>query len=73
MTFQIIIKGHSENMKRLKGKNVSEFGKNLESEGWPSEFATEEQRDKVKFLENKLGRPLIREDVGQASSRRHKR
>ena len=70
MTFHIIIKGKSEELKRLKGKNVSEFAKNLESEGWPSEFTDEEQRDKVKYAERKLERPLFREDVGEVSSHR---
>jgi hypothetical protein len=69
MTFQIIIKGASEERKRLKGKSISEFGKNLESEGWPSEFKNEEQRDKVKFIERKLGRPLTRREVDNAHRR----
>jgi len=63
MTFQIIIKGDEENRKRLKGKNISELGKNMESEGWPSEFVNEEQRDKVAFVERKLGRSLTRRDL----------
>ena len=62
MTFQIIIKGKSEEVKRLKGKNITEFGKNLESEGWPSEFASEGHRDRIAFAERKLGRPLTRAD-----------
>ena len=69
MTFQIIIKGKGEERKRLKGKNISEFGKNLESEGWPSEFKNEEQRERVAEAESKLGRPLVREDTGEDSSR----
>ena len=64
MTFHIIIKGESESRKRLKGKNISELGRNLESEGWPSEFKDEGERDKVAFLERKLGRPLTRRDLG---------
>jgi len=59
----IIIKGKEENLKRLKGKSITELGKNLESEGWPSEFRNEGERDRAKFLEKKLGRPLIRADV----------
>ena len=70
MTFQIIIKGKDEERKRLKGKTVAEFGKNLESEGWPSEFASEEQRDRVEFEERKAGRPLTREDTGRISCHR---
>jgi len=63
MTFQIIIKGESESRKRLKGKNISELGRNLESEGWPSEFRDEGERDKVNFVERKLGRPLTKADL----------
>jgi len=60
----IIIKGDdAEELKKLKGKSVSEFGKNLESEGFPSEFRNEEERDKVKFLERKLGRPVRKSDL----------
>jgi len=61
---EIIIKGDKENLRRLKGKNVSELAKNLESEGWPTEFVSEEQRDKVKSLEKKLERPITRKDLG---------
>jgi hypothetical protein len=60
MSFQIIIKGKSEETKRLKGRNISELARNLESEGWPSEFKSEEDRDRVAFAEKKLGRPLRR-------------
>ena len=63
MTFHIIIKGESENRKRIKGKSVSELGRNLESEGWPSEFKDEGERDKVAFIERKLCRPLTRRDL----------
>ena len=64
MTFQIIIKGKKEGQKRLKGKGISELSRNLESEGWPSEFRNEEERDKTEYFERKLGRPLTREDLG---------
>jgi len=60
---EIIIKGDEEDLKRLKGKSISEFGKNLESEGFPSEFANEGEQDKVKFLEKKLGRPATKSDL----------
>ena len=60
---EIIIKGDQEDLKRLKGKNISELGKNLESEGFPSEFKHEEEQDKVKFLEKKLGRPATKSDL----------
>ena len=62
MTFQIIIKGPEEAQKRLKGKTISEFAKNVESHGWPSEFVNEEHRDRVKSLERKNERPLTRQD-----------
>lgn len=62
---EIIIKGDKENLKRLKGKNISEFAKNLESEGWPSEFKNEGERDKVRFLEKKLDRPAKKSDLKQ--------
>jgi len=61
---EIIIKGDdAEELKKLKGKNITEFGKNLESEGFPSEFASEGEQDKVKFLEKKLGRPATKSDL----------
>jgi len=60
---EIIIKGDEVELKRLKGKNITEFGKNLESEGFPSEFKHEEEQDKVKFLEKKLGRPATKSDL----------
>jgi len=60
---EIIIKGDEVELKRLKGKNVSELGKNLESEGFPSEFVNEGEQDKVKFLEKKLGRPATKSDL----------
>lgn len=59
----IIIKGDdAEELTKLKGKGLLEFGKNLTSEGFPSEF-NEEERDKVKFLEKKLGRPARKPDL----------
>jgi len=60
---EIIIKGDQEDLKRLKGKSISELGKNLESEGFPSEFKHEGEQDKVKFLEKKLGRPATKSDL----------
>lgn len=59
MTFQIIIRSKN----RWKGKNVTEMARNLESEGWPSEFRNEEERDRVAFAEKKLGRPIKRSDL----------
>ena len=61
---EIIIKGDdAEELQKLKGKGISELGKNLESEGFPSEFKHEEEQDKVKFLEKKLGRPATKSDL----------
>ena len=60
---EIIIRGKEEDLKKLKGKDVCELGKNLESEGWPSEFSNEGERDRVKFLRRKLGRPIRKSDL----------
>ena len=54
----IIVKGASQEHSRLRGKNITEFAKNMESEGWPTEFANEEERSKVEFMERKAGAPL---------------
>jgi hypothetical protein len=59
MTFHIIIRSKT----KWKGKNVTEFAKNLESEGWPSEFKSEAERDRVAYEERKLGRPVTRADI----------
>lgn len=59
----IIIKGREEDRARLKGKTITELAKNLESEGWPSEFRNEEERDRVKYLERKKGHYLQPGDV----------
>ena len=59
MTFQIIIRDKS----KLKGRNISEFARNLESEGWPSEFKNEGERDRVAFEEKKLGRAITRKEL----------
>jgi len=60
---EIIIRDKESSLKRLKGKNLSELGKNLESEGWPSEFRNEAEQDKVKYFEKKLGRSLTKQDI----------
>jgi hypothetical protein len=64
---EIIIRGHSRGgnaeQRRLKGKSVTEFAKNLESEGWPSEFRSEDERSRVKFVEKKLGRALEKDEI----------
>ena len=60
---EIIIKGKEQGLKRLKGQNISEFGKNLESHGWPSEFRNEGEKDRIKYLEKKLGRVATKNDL----------
>lgn len=67
MTFQIIIKGPEEAQRKLKGKTISEFAKNMESHGWPSEFVNEEHRDRVKSMERRNERPLMRQDAARIS------
>ena len=59
----IIIHGKEHDRKKLQGKTISEFSKNLESEGWPSEFSSEEMKDRFKYLERKEGRALKRIDI----------
>jgi len=61
----IIIKDREHNIKRLKGKNISEFARNLESNGWPSEFANDEIKDKVKYAEKKSSRPITKKEVNK--------
>lgn len=67
MTFQIIIRGKEENRRKLKGKTVSEFAKNMESIGWPSEFINEEHKDRVKCAERRNERPLDRRESTKIS------
>jgi len=62
MTFQIIIRGKEQNRAKLRGKTVSEFAKNLESEGWPSEFLGEKEKDVVKYAERRKERRLRPQD-----------
>jgi hypothetical protein len=59
MTFQIIIKSKT----KWKGRNVTEMARNLEGEGWPSEFRNEGERDRVAFEEKKLGRAITRAEL----------
>jgi len=61
MTFQIIIRSKT----KWKGKNVSEMARNLEGEGWPTEFANEGQRDRVAYEEKKLGRAITRKELNK--------
>jgi len=49
--------------KVLKDKNVSEFARNMESEGWPSEFPSKEAQSRVEHFERKKGRPMRRKDA----------
>ena len=58
----IIVRGEERQRERLKGKTISEFAKNLESEGWPTEFVNEEHRDRVKSEERRNERPLRHQD-----------
>ncbi len=60
---EIIIRGKEQELKRLKGKSVCDLARNLESEGWPSEFRNDSERDRARFLERKLGRPLRKGDA----------
>lgn len=59
MGLQIIIR----NKNKWRGRNISEMASNLESTGWPSEFSSEEARDKVKWLENKERRPVTKREL----------
>jgi len=59
----IIVKDRETSMRTLKGKTVTEFNKNMESEGWPTEFASEEDRDRLSFEEKKRGRAIRKEEV----------
>jgi len=56
---EIIIKDKN----KFKGKNITELARNLESEGYPSEFLNEEVRSRVEFAERKARRPLNRKDA----------
>jgi hypothetical protein len=59
----IIVKGGGRETQTLKGKSVTELAKNLQSEGFPTEFDSEEQADRLAFIEKKEGRPLQKSDV----------
>ena len=59
----IIVKDKESSMKTLKGRTVTEFDRNMEKEGWPSEFATEEDRDRLAFEEKKRGRAIRKEEI----------
>ena len=64
MSFTIIVRSSRTNPTgKLKGRNVSEFARNMESEGWPSEFKNEGERDRVAFEERKLGRAITRAEL----------
>ena len=64
MSFTIIVRSSRTNPTgKLKGRNVSEFARNMESEGWPSEFKNEAERDRVAFEERKLGRAITRAEL----------
>ena len=57
----IIVKG-KDSSRKLKGKSITEFSRNMESEGWPTEFVNAEERDRIKYAEKRCGRPAQRED-----------
>ena len=59
----IIVKDRQSSMRTLKGKTVAEFDRNMEKEGWPTEFSSEESRDRMAFTEKKLGRAIRKEEV----------
>ena len=59
----IIVKDREASMRTIKGKTVTEFDKNMESEGWPTEFASEEDRDRLAFEEKKRGRAIRKEEI----------
>ena len=58
----MLIRTKESSMRNLKGKNVSEFQRNLISAGFPSEM-TPEATEKVRNMESKLGRPLRSTDL----------
>ena len=47
------VHGKEHDLKRLKGKTITEFGANLEKAGFPSEFYNGETRDRAKFIEKR--------------------
>jgi hypothetical protein len=57
----IIIKDKSRRF--IKGRNITDMAHNLQSEGWPSEFSSEEAFDRAKFIENREGRILNKDDM----------
>ena len=46
------VKGKEHNLRRLKGKTITEFHKNLQKEGYPAEMGREEA-DRVKYAERR--------------------
>jgi len=58
------IRTKESSMRNLKGKNVSEFQRNLTSIGWPTELPGD-IHDKIRYMEKKLGRPLQRGEIGR--------
>lgn len=59
----VIVRDRERDRAKLKGKTVVEFSRNLESEGWPTEFASEGDRDRLAFEEKKRGRAMRKQDV----------
>jgi len=64
---QIIVKGLAENKSRFKGKTITQLQENLESNGWPNEFPSEEARDRVKYMEKNNRYSLKYEDYTKIS------
>lgn len=64
MTY-IIVKGKERSQQTLKGKNISEFSRNMESEGWPSEFPNKEVQDRINWEEKRKRSVLSKEDASR--------
>ena len=58
----MLIRTKESSMRNLKGKNVSEFQRNLISIGWPGEMPGDTP-DKIKCMESKIGRPIRSTDL----------
>ena len=54
---EIIIHGKERDKKKLKGNTITEFAKNMQSEGWPAEL-TPAEADRIKYAERRNGHVL---------------
>lgn len=52
-----------KNKNKIKGKTVSEYAKNLESEGFPSEYSHPEMKERIRYIEK--DHRFRREDLEQ--------